>query len=318
MAKTQIADVIVPDVFQNYVIKRTAELSALFTSGIVERTAEFDKLASGAGKLINMPFWNDLTGDDEVLSDGAALTPAKLTAGQDVAVKLLRGKAWSTNDLAGELAGSDPMAAIGDLVASFWVRKYQAALINILAGVFAATSMSGNVHDISALTDGAELISGSTFIDAAQKLGDAKDKLTGIVMHSAVAAYLAKNDLIQTIRDSEGRVTFKTFMGKVVLEDDSLTPSTDVYTTYLFGAGAIAYGEGNPDNPVEVGRDVLAGDDVLVNRRHFILHPRGVAFQNDSVAGASPTNAELATGTNWARVYDNKLIRIVQFKHKIG
>lgn len=57
---------------------------------------------------------------------------------------------------------------------------------------------------------------------------------------------------------------------------------------------------------------------MLVNRRHFILHPRGVAFQNDSVAGASPTNAELATGTNWARVYDNKLIRIVQFKHKIG
>ena len=57
--------------------------------------------------------------------------------------------------------------------------------------------------------------------------------------------------------------------------------------------------------------------NILINRRHFILHPRGIKFKNASVAGDSPTNAELAAADNWERVYESKNIRIVQFKHKI-
>jgi hypothetical protein len=34
-------------------------------------------------------------------------------------------------------------------------------------------------------------------------------------------------------------------------------------------------------------------------------------------AGVSPSNAELATGLNWTRVYENKAIRIVAFIHKL-
>ena len=70
--KTVISDVIVPEVFNPYVIERTAELSAFYQSGIIARTPELDRLASSGGKLINMPFWEDLTGDDEVLSDTKA------------------------------------------------------------------------------------------------------------------------------------------------------------------------------------------------------------------------------------------------------
>jgi len=109
MATTQIADVIVPEVFNPYVVQRTAELSALRRSGIAQGSPELNRLASAGGKLINMPFWNDLSGADEVLSDAAALTPAKITAGQDIAVLLMRGKAWSVNDLATALSGDDPM-----------------------------------------------------------------------------------------------------------------------------------------------------------------------------------------------------------------
>ena len=45
---TKVADVIVPEVFNPYVIERTAELSALVQSGIIETGPELDKLASGA------------------------------------------------------------------------------------------------------------------------------------------------------------------------------------------------------------------------------------------------------------------------------
>jgi len=320
MAKTVIADVIVPEVFNPYVIQRTAELSAFYQSGIIARTPELDRLASSGGKLINMPFWEDLEGEDEVLSDTDPLTVGKITAGQDVAALLARGKAWSVNDLAKALSGDDPMAAIGDLVAEYWARRFQAILIKTLDGIFGntATGMDTNKHDISSETGDAAVIDAKTAIDAIYKLGDNADKLTGFAMHSATVAKLTKDDLIETIPPSEGKPAVSTFLGKPVVVDDGLPNDNGVYTTYIFGAGAFGWGEGGAPVPVETARDALAGDDILIHRRHFILHPRGVAFQNASVAGATPSNAELANYANWQRVYEPKNVRIVQFKHKLA
>ena len=320
--KTIISDVIVPEVFNPYVIQRTAELSAFYQSGIIARTPALDALASSGGKLLNMPFWEDLTGEDEVLSDTNALTVGKIKAGQDVAALLARGRAWSVNDLAKALSGDDPMAAIGNLVAEYWARRFQTILIKTLDGIFGddATEMNTNQHDISgsATAEDDDVISAKTAVDAIYKLGDNADKLTGFAMHSATVAKLTKDDLIETIPPSEGKPAVRMFLGKPVIVDDSLPVSEGVYTTYIFGAGAFGWGEGGAPVPVETARDALAGDDILIHRRHFILHPRGVAFQNDpSIVGPTPSNDDLANYRNWKRVYESKNVRIVQFKHRI-
>lgn len=319
MAKTKIANVIVPEVFNPYIMKALKDQSMLIKAGIVVPDPTLDVLASAGGKLINMPFWNDLDGDDEVLSDSAALGVAGITAGQDVAALLMRGKAWSVNDLATALSGDDPMKAIGDLVVRYWLAKEQTTLIKILTGAFSASNAT-NKLDISGETGNAALISGETFIDAKTVLGDNAKKLTAVAMHSNTFAYLEKQNLIQYIPDSNGVVDFPTYMGKKVIVDDEIpyNASTKVTTTYLFGQGAIGRGEGQAPVPTETDRDSLAGDDILINRRHFILHPRGIKFTNASVAGVSPTNAELATADNWSQVYEKKDIRIVQFTHKIA
>jgi hypothetical protein len=319
--KTIISNVIVPEVFNPYVIERTAELSAFYQSGIIARNPELDRLASSGGKLVNMPFWEDLTGPDEVLSDQRALTVGRIEASQDVAALLARGRAWSVNDLAKALSGDDPMAAIGDLVAAYWARRFQAILIATLAGIFgdSTTGMDDNIHDISAESTAAtRSIAAGTAVDAIYKLGDSADKLTGFAMHSATVAKLAKDDLIEYIKPSEGSVEVPYFLSKPVVEDDGLPVANGVYTTYLFGAGAFGWGEGGAPVPTETARDALSGDDILVNRRHFILHPRGVAFKNDAVDGATPSNTELANYENWERVYEPKNVRIVQFKHKLA
>lgn len=318
----KISDVIVPEVFNPYVVQRTMELSAVFQSGIAQRSQEFDRLASSAARTVQMPFWGDLNGEDEVLSDTGALTPGKIQANKDEAVILRRGRAWGANDLAANLAGDDPMRAIADLVAAYWARRYQAALIATLQGVFASPSMSALVHDISGQSGDAAVISAKTTVDAAQKLGDAKAQLTAIVMHSATEAALAKQDLIEYVKPSTGSIEVPTFLGKRVIVDDGVPydPDTGTYTTYLFGPGAVAYGEGNPVGfvPTETDRDTLAGEDYLINRRTFILHPRGVRFKSAQVAGVSPSNTELANGANWERVYEPKAIRIVKFVHKLA
>ena len=326
--KTIISDVIVPEVFNPYVIERTAELSAFFQSGIITTNPELNRLATAGGKLINMPYWEDLGGDDEVLDDESALTPGKIEAEKDVAALLMRGRAWSVNDLAKALSGDDPMAAVGDLVAAYWARRWNQVLIKTLDGVFGdnATLMVDNIHDIKGeSTEADRVISGSNTIDAIYKLGDAFDRLTGFAMHSATVAKLAKDDLIDYIPDSQGRPTVPTYLGKSVVVDDSLPVTSeggystnDSYVTYIFGEGAFGLGEGGAPVPTEMDRDSLAGDDILINRRHFLLHPRGVAFQNASVAGSSPTNNELGNHLNWKRAYEAKNIRIVRFEHTLS
>lgn len=318
MAKTKIQDVIVPEIFNNYVIERTAELSALFQSGIISTDATLNALAQAGGRIINMPFWTDLDGDDEVLSDTQALTPDKIQAGQDAAALIMRGKAWSANDLARALSGDDPMGTIANLVADYWARRWQRILLSTLEGVFDSNTMADNYLDISGQGAAADnSISGFTLMDAFQRLGDAKDRLTAMAMHSQTMTSLAKQDLIQFERDSTGRPTIPMYQGKRVIVDDGLPVAGNTYTTYIFGEGAIGFGEGGAPVPTEMDRDSLAGDDILINRRHFILHPRGVRFTDTNVADSSPTNLEFADGNNWNRVYEPKNVRIVKFDHQI-
>lgn len=322
MAGTTLSDVIVPELFTKYVVQKTMELSALFNSGIVTNNAEFDRLASEAAPIHNMPFFEDLQGDSENVTEGTDLTAKKITSNKDVSTTIRRAAMWSATDLSAALAGADPMAAIGNLVAGFWARDMQKELINILNGVFAATTMTNHVLDVSTEEGAAANISASVFIDGLQMLGDAQSQLTAVAMHSAVKSYLKKQNLITTQRDSNS-VEFETYQDRRVIVDDGCPYSGGVYTTYLFGNGAIAFGNGSPVGfvPTEIDRDKKKGSgvDYLINRRTFILHPRGVQWTNSSRAAVeSPTRAELANKANWKRVYEDKAIRLVAIKHKIG
>ena len=334
MAETKIIDIIIPEVFLPYVIEKTSEKSALIQSGIIQTDAEFDRLASAGGNIVEMPFWQDLSGDDEVISDGGSLTVNKITTEKDRARKHQRGKAWGANDLAKFLSGDDPMGAIASLVADYRARRLQAKLLSTLGGIFGAASMSSNllaIHKTSGAADASNMLNGLTFIDAVQLMGDQKEKLTAVMMHSAVEAHLLKLDLIDYVPDSTGKEMLSVFQGKRVVVDDSLTPTTvdskPVYPTYLFGEGAVALGYSSEDEPLdggfgtwqlEYGRNGLAGETWLANRWRCILHPRGIAWHEASVAGDSPTNAELSTQSNWVRKYEPQNIRIVKVTHNIS
>jgi hypothetical protein len=300
--------------------EQTADKSALFQSGIIRTSDELTSLAQGGGSTVNMPFFQDLNGDSEVLSDTSPLTVNKITTGKDVAVKHYRGKVWGANDLAQALSGADPMAAIAGLVGAWWARDMQKTLISTLKGMFAATTMATtHVHNI-AIEDGvaatsANKITAETTIDAFDKLGDETNALNAIAMHSKLYNSLLKQNLIEFIQFSEQGQQISQYLGRTVIIDDNMprvagSTSGYKYTSYLFGAGSVAFGEGNPNVPVETDRDSLQGDDYLVNRREFILHPVGVKWKG-TAAGASPTNTELATGTNWERVYEVKNCRVI-------
>ncbi len=319
---TTLADIIVPELFNPYVINRSMELSALYQSGIITNSPEFDRLASEPAPIHHMPFFEDLTGDAEIVLEGQPLTPAKITSNQDISTTIRLAKAWAATDLSAQLADGDPMKAIATLVAVYWNRQRQKVLIRILKAVFAAASMADHVLDISGKTGKNANISASGFIDACQLLGDAQDQLTGIIMHSKTKSYLKQQNLIATERDSNS-VEFDTYQNRRVIVDDGCPIDGDVYTTYLFGQGAIALGNGSPGGLVatEVDRQKLMGSgvDYLINRQVFIMHPRGIKWTNLHRANVeTPTYEELENPLNWERVYEPKQIRMVAFKHKVG
>jgi hypothetical protein len=320
MAKTRIQDVIVPELFAAYLVKRTMELSKLIQSGIITANSTLDTLVTQGGKLINIPFWKAIGGTDEVLDDNNPLTPDKITADADVAALLIRGKAWSSNELAGALAGSSPMTAIGEQVAQWWTIQEQKILISILNGIFAVALADAHVNDISGAGGAAAVISANAVLDTKQLLGDAADQFTALAMHSAVFTTLQKQNLITYIPNARGEISIPAYLGYQIIVDDGIPKDGDVYSTYLFANSAFGRGEGVPVDltPVETDRDSLASDDILINRRALVLHPFGVKFTNAEVAGATPSNAELATAGNWSKVYEDKAIGLAMLKHTIA
>ena len=338
MAKTALADIIIPSVFEQYALERTAAKSALIDAGIVKMNAHYDSLAAGSGKTVNMPFWQDVTQARQILSDGAALTVNKITASQDIAIINNDAQVWGANDLVGLMAGSDPLNELLDLMGTYWARTDQAYIISCLKGLFYPST--GTLTATNKLVIGAEAtgsvsaatkLTGDTFVDATVKLGDCSDNLTVMAVHSATEAALRKLELIDYMKDSNGVASIANFQGRRVIVDDTCpvragTTSGYVYTSYLFGPGCFARGNaalpeslegGFGSRAVEYARSALDSDTNLINRRRYLLHPRGMKFTSASLAGSSPTNAELETATNWTRVFEAKNCRMVAVDHNI-
>jgi len=323
---TQLADVIVPAIFTPYMQNITKELSRIIQSGAAVRDPFIDGLLSGGGNTFTIPFFKDLDNDDpDVVTDAAPgvedSTPKKISADEEVAVRLVRHNSWSSASLVAELIAADPMAAIASRVASYWDRQDQRLMIAVAKGVFANNATTTDehhtkddmVHDVSgaAFSAGVTSFSANAFIDTVLTMGDAMDDLKMIAVHSVVYARMQKNNLIQFIPDARGEITIPTFLGRRVIVDDGVPmPSAGVFETWVFGAGAFRTGEGEYAGPaVEMERKASAGKgggvDILHNRRVQTMHPTGYSYVGAASKGG-PTNAVLANAASWQRAYPER------------
>lgn len=281
--------------------------------------------AGFGGKTVNMPFWGDLNGDDNVSTDTGDIEVSKIPAGQDVAVITRRDKAFGITDLAVDLAGDDPMAWIASRLGAYWGRRDEKKVIQTLKGIFAAGGAGANlVYDISNQAGSAAILDKDTMIWAAQLLGDKKANLTAIAMNSVAEAFLSSMDSKSTLyRPSDAaKGVLASFNGRAIVMDDNLgyDPASKIAEIYLFGAGAVALNDCPSKNAFEAGRDPLknGGEDYVVSRHANIAHIRGFKWTANTCTGATPSNSELAITANWSKVYDDKDIRVVKLICKLG
>ena len=329
MATTRIADLIEPQEFAEYTLERSAENSNFLNSGIVDFNA-YSQFAQPGGRLTSMPHLNDLTDNDSAVGNDDPtddLTPEKVTSGLMNAFTHYRIKSIEGARLAAFVAGVNPLTRLADRFVAYWEREYQKIAIQSAMGVLADNAANDSsdmiwkvANDSVDAVTAAELMSGDVLVEGMQTMGDAKDNVVAVGLHSRVHANLQKLGLIQDHHDLETQsLLFQTFMGKRVIMTDGMPAVAGTnrvtYTTILYGEGSMAHGEAAlpEDEAVEVDRKPSAGNgagvDTLYNRRAVILHPVGIDFagrKSAGYAGEGPTNTELAAAANWDRQYSRK------------
>lgn len=328
----QLSDVIVPEVFNPYVQQYTQEKSRLVQSGIITRQSFLDDFLAGAGISVHVPNFKDLENDAENISTDQPVdsTPNKIGTSQEIAVRLSRNNSWASYDLVSQLIARDPLAAIGDRVGAYWVRRAQAAFIAEVKGVFANNATATDAYhvqndmtvDISggAFVDGTTNFSAEAFVDATLTMGDSMGLLGAIVVHSVVYGRMQKNNMIDYVTDANQAINIPTFLGREVIVDDAMPVTAGVFESWLFGNGAFAMGAGAPKVPTEVDRKPATGNgggaEILYNRVEWAIHPIGYAYVGTPAAGG-PSNANttnnLAAAGSWRRAYtERKQIRMAR------
>jgi hypothetical protein len=331
VATTQLADAVVPQVFNRYMFMDTTERSRIFRSGIMRSDPSLASFLSGGGLTVNIPFWKDLDDSQPGIANddpASVITPAKIGTGNMVAIRQIRTKAWSSADLVQELAGSDPMARIRERVSDYWTRAFERNLTSTLIGVFAdnAANDAGDMRlvvgtDATGAPAATELMSADNILEGAQTMGDFQERLGALIVHSRIYANLQKLNLIDFIPNARGEVGFPTYLGYTLIVSDQVPivqgTNRKKYSSYLVGEGAIDWSESPVAIPTEVRREPLQGNgmgvEILVTRRQYIMHPIGMKWTDASRAGNFPTDAEIQAAANWDRqAAERKMIPLVE------
>ncbi|RUR26839.1 phage coat protein [Vreelandella andesensis] len=318
MATVRLSDIIDTTVFQDLPPVNDPMLTRLLQSGVITRSALLNSIANAPGRMAELPFWNDLDPNDEpnMSNDDPASTAAakKVVQGKQIGYVSYLNQGWSETDLAAEMVmGGRAMNQIRSRVDTYWNRQWQKRLISAALGVLADNEANGAGDMLYATTT--DPFTKAGFIKSAGTMGDLRDQITAMAVHSSVRDQMDFNDQIDYIRDSEGNLIGESYSGKLLIVDDGL-PAIDAgtgnidYISVLFGAGAFGYGEGTPTTPTEVEREASqgngAGVETLWSRKTWLLHPFG--YQASAPTGQSHTRAELESAANWARVVPRKTI----------
>lgn len=328
MADTNLSKVIVPEIFAPYTLDMALQTNALILSGAVQTDGLLTTLLAGGGQTFNYPSWGSIDSGlsyDTPTSNSADKASALAVDGRNqIAVRVAGTKTWNEMLLASQLAGSKPLDAVAATVARAVNTARQASLVAQLNGLF-TTALADSETDI-ANEDGVNATSTQTFnkdtfINATAPFGDFLADGAIIVCHSDVYRKMQAESAITTnfIPVGQSTIAIPNYLGHPVVVDDSVgkvagATSGFKYNTYIMRPGAVRMGNGNlstvlHSEPLEGNG---AGAEYFILRDAFAYHLMGTAFTSNTVAGATPTNTELALGANWAKVLETKQIPAVK------
>lgn len=334
MGGTFLSNLITRPEFLQYTSERIFEQSAFIRAGIIQRNSALD--ARAGGTRVRVPFFDSISPTEEVITSGNSwgtsgagyLTSQNVTADEQIMTILHRGFQYATDDLSKLGSGADPLAHVRDQLAAAINKLKTGTLIAQMNGLFGNISGSGilgaNTVNKTGTTSAtsANYLTAANVVAAKQALGERGYELSGIAMHSNVAAYLEETGYLQ-VQTAGGSVyagggvgaglgagQVGRFAGLNVVIDDQIgvvaggtATHLNKYPVYLFGSNVI--GEGmQQDLRVEVDRNKSSFQDLLICDYHYGYHVSGTKWNAN---GDNPTNASssgnLAATGSWSLAY---------------
>lgn len=307
----------------NYSWKNTPDLilTSMIESGAVVNDSEIANMISSGSNFFTVPFYNVLTGTEDVYNGVNNFTGGDITGGTYSGIVYGRMAKWSAKSFIKDFnSGADPMAQIVSGVANFWIKARQNRLLGILDGLFGITGnaeWSKHITNLATATEttvDANKIGVTTIADACVKAcGDNAGDFSLVIMHSVVASRLANLQLLEFSKytDASGitrDLPIGTINGKTVIVNDGVpvtANATDTdefdYVTYILGRGAIRYAQAPVDVPSEMDRDpnTNGGVDMIYTRMRECLAPYGFSFKGSATDDVGVPDATLFASSSW-------------------
>lgn len=320
-----------PEVFADYMAEQPTWSNAIIASGILQEDNTIMNLIGSEGNVATLPFYKamDIADYEPYNNDGLTdNTPKEIEGGKQTTMLIQRMMAWKAQDFTQELTGANPMQHIANSVTNYYQQVWEAELMNIVNTVMKLDAMSNHIMDISSETGTVEngnKIDETTMIYAQQKaLGDMANGFGIAIMHSLILARYKALGLVEYAKYNNANglqqeVNLPTINGLIVVPTDRFTVDTSgtvpKYITTIVGRGAMLTArKTNYKEPYYTDYDpeTRAGIEKLYTKEGRVLHPNGFNLDVTSIAGESPTKAELGTADNWTLAFNEKNVKIGQ------
>lgn len=299
-----------PSVFEKYVsqIERTRTNELINSSAITQRPdLKLRMNEQVGGNIIVTPIRGLLGGDADNYDGQTDITTDGTTTLYQKRVVIGRAHGWTEKDFAYDITGGeDPMENVANQILDWWAERKQDSLLSILEGIFKVTKGENKKFVDTHTYEDAKF--GQVTLNNAlqQAFGANKGKFAAAIMNSAVATQLENLQLIQYAKYTDARgierpMALASLNGRPIIIDDSLPVKDGKYTSYILGEGAFEYTDAGAKTPYEPFRNPAknGGETSLFVRNRWCYAPRGISFTEASMSSLSPTDKELATGTNW-------------------
>lgn len=307
----------------------------LIKSGVLRNSEEIKNMFSSqsGGSYATVPLYGLIDGEANNYDGNTDIESTETKTYQHSVNVVGRAKGWVESDFSSDITGGVSfMDNVVSQVARYWDEVDQKTILATLKGVFNMTGSKNlefvNNHTLDLTqetTEDKQKVTAETLNNSLQKAcGDNKDKFKIVIMHSAVSTRLENLNLMERLKytDPQGiqrDLNLGSWGGRIVLIDDSM-PTEEVaessegandaytkYTTYVLGEGSIMYEDVGAKVPYEMERNASkrGGQTTLYTRQRKIFAPFGISFTRKSVSTTSPTDAELANGSNWELINDS-------------
>lgn len=323
MAVTNLANTIIPVVFDKYVLNTILKTNRFIQSGIMVPDDKLGNQLLQPGDEITIPFINDLSGDPQAWTDTDDIDVDNLTTGSQRAVKFRQAKAFGSTEISRLVSGAPIAETIASRFANYWNNVDQAILNSTLQGVFLNTEVANTkLFDQTVVSPATPTFGPKGFLAAIGLLGDLQDQsFKKIAVNSSTYSQMKFQGMIETIQPQNSVTPINYYNNmEVIVDDDIPLEKGGIATAYIYGSGAVSYS--TVPHSTEVVHEALkqGGRDSVVSKRVSATHVNGTTLAKTfKPAGQTTITEELAKGTTWdiADGVDPRNIRVVAYKSKL-